>query len=219
MDIRRIKKYVSRAFSAFSRNEELVDTVEMAKNQEKIIKEWLSANENYFYSRVDVKNSKQTSGLRFSWDDSGVFYYGPGFEDNDLKMFRKEVSISIGFKKRISESATIAELQKELEYLSIEQIPLPGLVHDPIWIIKPISKDSNIKKDVDIISFENGVLNFTVKSKFTGIQGYMDIAYTCGPHRPKGTHFHVKENFDGEINIFIRLVFAERNVLHVENIF
>lgn len=145
------------------------------------------------------------SGLRYSWDESGTFHYGPGFEDSARGVYNRDVSVTIGFRKRISSSTTVAGFQKELEFVWLEHISLPGLVYDPIWIISPVSEDSNFKKDVEVISFKNGALNFTVKTKFNGIHASMDFVYVTCFSRPGGTYFDVKESLNGEINIFMCL--------------
>ena len=135
--------------------------------------------------------------------------YGPIFTHSSESK-EGPIFIGIGFNNKFRSSSSAEDLQSNLDYVSLDKLPMPGFQHPRGWEIYPHTPISSFKDGVEILSYENGRLHFTVDTRFSGIYGHIrDLVVPADAPSPNGTYFLVSKDIHGFIDVYMPLLFSQ----------
>jgi hypothetical protein len=176
---------------------------------ESSVKDWLKARNN----TIEIKFTAETpsNGL-VEQDFFGRLEHGPTFKHSrSVPEQENKTFFSIHFTKPVSPTTTVEELKNTLQFVTLDNIPLPDFDYPPGWKITPRTPVSSFKKGVEIVSYENGRLHYKVDTMFFRISGHLRgpwyIPGGCGPPAPPGSYFGVDEGIRGIIDVDMPLKF------------
>ena len=119
--------------------------------------------------------------------------------------------ISIGFNNNFRPTSSAKDLQSSLDYVALDKLPMPGFQHLYGWEIYPRTPISSFKNGVQIVSYENGRLHFTVDTRFYAIYGHKrNLRLPADAPSPNGTYFLLRKNIRGFIDVNMPLLFLNQ---------
>uniref|UniRef100_A0A1X7UKS9 Uncharacterized protein n=1 Tax=Amphimedon queenslandica TaxID=400682 RepID=A0A1X7UKS9_AMPQE len=149
------------------------------------VEKWLESI-NYTL-RLEFKESNPRKGL--------VEYDIPGLDEAALFIHDQssKTYFNIGFKMRVTPDSSLEDLQKNLDYVALDRLPMPGFNTPRGWAIVPQTAMSSFKEGVKIISYENGHIVYTIETEFFSIYGSMPGKEPpCGLPAAPGTFFRLE---------------------------
>lgn len=153
------------------------------------------------------ENSSNPSGGLNKLNYPEAEKYGPIFTHSSESK-EGPIFISIGFNNEFRSSSRTEDLQSSLQYVSLNKLPMPGFQYPHGWEIYPYTPISSFKNGVEIVSYENGRLHFTVDTRFSGIYGHIrDLRVPADAPFPNGTYFVVSKDIYGFIDVNMPLLF------------
>jgi uncharacterized radical SAM superfamily protein len=174
-----------------ARNIDTITTLEKYNKAYNTTQSWLKQHQDYLSTLI----SEEKNGfVPLDYYINQLFYYKT-----------ENTYISLGFHKSINYAMSVNELQKNINYISLDRIPLPDFIIPDGWDIYPQTPISSINSDkLDILSFENGKIKIHVKADFFAIHGYLkNFPYFQDAPMPKGTYFQIKKDLKGDIFIYL----------------
>ena len=136
---------------------------------------------------------------------------GPSFVHNSVTDKGQNVYFLIHFTKLIHPTTTVEELKNCLQFVALDEIPLPDFDYPPGWDITLQTPVSSFKEGVDIVSYEDGKLHYKIDTKFFCVSGHRrEPGFTpggCNPPPPPGSYFDVEKDIHGIIDVNMPLKF------------
>ena len=124
-----------------------------------------------------------------------VEYDIPGSQDSALFIHEdssKNTYFNIGFDMKVTPKTSLSDLQKNLSYVALDKLPMPGFETPRGWSIHPMTRMSSFKEGVKIIGYESGRIQYTVETEFFAVYGSMpDKEPPCGVSAAPGTYFRL----------------------------
>ena len=178
------------------------------KTIESSVKEWLKAKNNTIEGKFTAETP--SNGL-VEQDFVERKKHGPTFAHSSMSEQGEKIYFLISFGKQVHPTTSVDELQKSLKFVTLDEMPLPGFDCPPDWEISPRTPVSSFKEGVEIVSYENGRLHYTIDTKFFCVSGHLKGPWFtpggCNPPPPPGSYFSVNEDIRGIIDVDMPLKF------------
>jgi hypothetical protein len=121
--------------------------------------------------------------------------------DRLFEIHEGPLSIGLGFKTAPKPTSTLAELQKSLSYIALDQLPVPG-IKATAWQTTLQTPISSFTNGVIIESWAKGVLRIRVKTRFFAIYGYRtDIDVPADAPMPESSYFQIPKSISADLTI------------------
>ncbi|KAI9300255.1 hypothetical protein BJ944DRAFT_244370 [Cunninghamella echinulata] len=158
-------------------SEEIEEVYNEAYNSTQL---WIKQHQKQYQNHLSIIISDEEKGfVPFENHENRLFHYST-----------ENTYIILCFDKSINYSMNVDELQKSINYIAFNRLPLPNFIIPNRWNIYPQTLTSAIRGDgIGVLSFENGKIKIHVKADFFYICGNLkDTPFICGL-TPKGAHF------------------------------
>ena len=172
------------------------------------VENWLNAKDNTIKMKFTADTS--TSGL-VEQDFPARAENGPTFAYNAISAQGRNIYFLISFGKKVCPTTIVQELRNSLDFVTLDDIPLPDFDYPPNWEISPRTPVSSFKAGVEIVSYQNGRLHYKIDTTFFCISGNLSGPWftpgCCNPPAPPGSYFRVEKNIHGIIEVDLPLIF------------